>query len=103
VPARLIPTAAEQVILAVGSFDDLAVPIIPLLHGRVFQAVFRVARPDRCRAPDVCGQRTDDWRWQKIINERLVRFGFLRSAKVRCHDGLNAALLSATLGTQFKP
>ena len=47
----LVPAAGKHMILAVRAFDDFSVPIAPLFHGRVFEAVMNVARADRGCAP----------------------------------------------------
>ena len=65
-----IPTAGEHVVLAVGGFDDLAVPVAVFLDGGVFQAVLDVAREDVGRAPGVTKQLALRRSGEEIADER---------------------------------
>ena len=76
----LFPAAGEHMVLAIRRLDDFPVPVIPLLHGDIFQAILGIARSHGRRAPDIRGQGTDDRRRQKIINEGLGGFWLLPKA-----------------------
>src|SRR5271168_3106455 len=47
----LVPAAGEDVVLAVRAVDDLPVPVVPQLHGGIFEAVLLIARADGGCAP----------------------------------------------------
>ncbi len=68
----LAPAAAVKIVPAVGALDDPSVPVIPLLHRRVFQAVLGIPWADLCRTPDILGKHADDGRGLEIIDEGLA-------------------------------
>src|SRR5947209_15786469 len=67
----LVPAAAKHPVIAVRPSEDLAVPIVPMLHGGVLKAVIGVTRPYRCHTPYFFGELARDGDWAKIFDKRL--------------------------------
>src|ERR1035437_7692946 len=68
----LIPATGKHMIFAVRPLDDLPVPITPVFHGAVFEAVLRITWENIGSAPHVCRQLTTNRCRQKVINPGLV-------------------------------
>jgi hypothetical protein len=71
----LVPAAGKDVVFAVGAVDDLAIPVVPVLHGGVFEAVFLVARADGGCSPGGGGEGRDDGRGEEIVDEGFGGLG----------------------------
>lgn len=79
----LIPAAREHVVFAVRATEDLAVPVVPLLHGDVFKPVPGVAGSYGGRAPNISGELAGDRDGTEVVYEGL-------GAKARRRAGLSA-------------
>ncbi len=79
-----VPAAGKKMVFAIRPLDNLAVPIIILLDGGVFEAVLRVAWLHAGGAPSILGQvATLDRRGLEVINQ-----GFGSGLCSRNCDGL---------------
>src|SRR5277367_4645111 len=77
----LVPAAGEDVVLAVRAVDDLPIPVVPQLHGGVFEAVLLIARPDGGRTPCSGREWGDDRRGLEVVDKGLAGIsGGLRGA-----------------------
>ena len=77
----LVPAAGEDVVLAVRAVDDLPVPVVPQLHGGIFEAILLIARADGGRTPGNGREWGKDRRGLEVVDEGLAgRSGCLRGA-----------------------
>jgi hypothetical protein len=69
------------VVLAVRGVDDLPIPVVPQLHGGVFEAVLLIARADGGRTPCSGREWGDDRRGLEVVDKGLAgTSGGLRGA-----------------------
>jgi hypothetical protein len=68
----LVPAAREDVVFAVRAMDDLPVPVVPQLHGGIFEAVLLIVRADCGHSPGSSRQWGEDRRWLKVVDKGLA-------------------------------
>ena len=77
----LVPATCEDVVLAVRAVDDLPIPVVPQLHGGVFEAALLIARAYGDRTPCSGRERGDDRRGLEVVDKGLAdTSGGLRGA-----------------------